>query len=273
LSCDDGEFNYERYEDDDFRYDEKEDDPEGNINGINSGCWLKDAAKIIAGLKSRKQIKQRLVNKLMREETNYAISRYFYREGVPSDYWNIVESDDCIESMVKGIFYKVTGIKHSDKLDIEVLELCVAIKKNVSLLIVYDRVGLVQKFVHSKVDEFCGQGSHGDIPKNHMRNLLAVARLHLYLSDHQSKDHSYSLYMDELSKLASDLEYYNPKATVLPTGKRFIPKWRVRHLQPLSYFYTEIVRWKIDKIKTLDERLPLDVFGDAALKIYATSST
>lgn len=262
---------YGKTEDEDFpSYTEEANGPHRGKHSIDPAS-LKEGAKIIAGLENRKQIQQRLIHKLLRDETDYAITRYLVKEAVPAEYGRIVKTGACIETLVKGIFYKVCKIRRSDSLDIEIAELCGALKKNERLSIVYDRVGMIQKFVHLKVDEICGEGSHVAIPAKHMKNLLSVARLHLNLSDLRSRDESYSLYMDALSRSAADFEYSNPKTTSLPAGKRFIPKWRVRHLKPLSHFYTRIVRQKIAGLRVLDEQLPLETYATAALAIYATS--
>jgi len=241
-----------------------------NKNLINS-ARLKEAAKIIAGMGNKKHIKNKLIHKLMLEGADYAISRYFRKELIPPNYSKIVKSNDCIEVLVKGIFYKICKIKHMDSLDLQIMELCEALRRNDACLIAYDRVGLIQKFIHGKVDEFCGEGSHEKISAKYMRNLLSVSRLHLNLSDLNAKDESYSISMDALSRSASNYEYVHPRATELPADKHFIPKWRVRHLKPLSHFDSQNNRRKISEIYTIDEQLPLAEYTQAALEIYAGS--
>lgn len=237
---------------------------------INSAL-LKEAAKIIAGTENKKQIKNKLIHKLMLIGTDYAISNYFFKESIPPNYSEIVKSHDCIEVLIKGIFYKICKIKHSDSLDLQIMELCEALRRNDAYLIAYDRVGLVQKFIHRKVNEFCGEGSHEKIPTKHMRNLLSVSRLHLNISDLNTKDEGYSIYMDEISRSASNFEYVNPRATELPADKHFIPKWRVRHIKPLSHFCSGEKRRIISKIYALNEQLPLEEYTQVALEIYAFS--
>ncbi|CAG9165234.1 hypothetical protein LMG23992_00378 [Cupriavidus laharis] len=230
---------------------------------------LKDAAKQIAGLDDKRIIRQRLVYKLMRDATDRAISRYFQCEGIPWDYRSIVESADCLETLIKGIFYKVCKIRRSEMLDEEVVALCEMHRRNDSLSIVYERVGQIQKFIHEKVDQFCGNGARDALPVKHMRNLLAAARLHLHICDINTKDASYSVYLDELSKLVSEFEYFNPHIPELPAGKQVIPRWRVRHMKPLSHFYDKSTRRKLAELQALDEGLTADAFARAALEICA----
>lgn len=232
---------------------------------------LKEAAKIIAGLESKKLIKLKLIHRLMLDETHYAISRYLKKESIPPHYSKIVESHNCIEVLIKGFFYMICKIKYSSSLDLKIAQLYEAIKKNNAQLIVYDRVSLIQKFIHGEMDRLYGEGSCNKIPANHMRILLSVSRLHLNLSDLTSKDESYSVYIDELSMSAANFEYFNPRVTELREGQHFIPRWRVRHIKPLSYFYTKSKRLKIARIYNLDEQLPLEEYSQAALEIYAIS--
>ena len=70
---------------------------------------------------------------------------------------------------------------------------------------------------------------------------------------------------------AANFEYFNPRVTELREGQHFIPRWRVRHIKPLSYFYTKSKRLKIARIYNLDEQLPLEEYSQAALEIYAIS--
>ena len=79
-----------------------------------------------------------------------------------------------------------------------------------------------------------------------------------------------SIYMNELSTSTANYEYFNPRATEVQLGKQFIPRWRVRHIKPLSYFYSRRNRQKISDIYNIDEALPLETYSQAALEIYAT---
>ena len=68
----------------------------------------------------------------------------------------------------------------------------------------------------------------------------------------------------------ANLEYFLPKETALPAGKIFFPKWRVRHLRPLSHFYMESIRKKITELEILSGNLSLEIYANEALKIYAS---
>lgn len=131
----------------------------GRESQIRQASLLKEAAKIIAGLENKKQIKQRLIYRIMRDNVDLAIDKYFEYEVIPFEYLKIIRSRDCIETLIKGIFYKVCRVRRSDFLDSEIAEVCEMLKKNDSLSIVYERVGIIQKFVHGKVDKIFGEGA------------------------------------------------------------------------------------------------------------------
>lgn len=248
--------------------------PARNSERIDDGIdaeRLKNGAKLIAGLDSAVLIKRRLIQKLMRDNIDYAIGRYLRKEGVPPIYSNIVDSKNCIETLISGILYKVCGMSSNMALNNEIAELCASLKENSARSVAYDRVGLIQRFVHDRVDGHFGVGAAARLPVKHMRNLLSVARLHLNLHDINSRDESYALYMDGLSTAMSNFEYFSPKETALPAGKTFFPKWRVRHLRPLSHFYQKTIRQKLSELDTLDDLMPAPRYAAEALQIYATT--
>ena len=145
--------------DEDEKADEDKKLEQAKADKAAESMRFKKAAKIIAGLESKKHIKIKLIHQLMLDETDYAISRYMQKESIPSHYSKIVKSHNCIDVLIKGFFYMVCKMKYSSSLDLEVAQLYETIKKNDARLIVYDRVGLIQKFIHSEVDKFYGEGS------------------------------------------------------------------------------------------------------------------
>jgi len=233
------------------------------------GDRLKNGAKLIAGLADTMQIRRRLTYKLLLENSDAAMERYLWKEGVPASYRSLVISDDCIGTLVRGMFYKVCRMRRSAELDQEIIALCDSVRKNPQHLIAYDRVGLIQRFVHGKVDAKFGEGAKSRLPIKHMRNLLSVARLHLSLHDLHSMDEDHILHLDELSTARAHVEYVSPKVPELPSGKSFFPRWRVRHFRPLSYFYEKSLRQKVIDLRGIDLCMDCRIYADMALNIYA----
>ncbi len=237
-------------------------------SAMSTAAW-KQGAKIIAGIEDNKEIRIKLIHKLMRDGTDQAIRRYLRKELIPQQYVTVVQSDQCLQVLVQGFFYKVCKVKQTVQLDIDIKELCKRVKLNAERALAYDRVGQIQKFIHTQVDELFGENFHIKISTKHMRNLLGAARLHLHLCDTNERDDDYAVYMDELSRIASRLEYVNPRPANLPPGRRFIPTWRVRHLKPLTNYYSQSARSAISSISELNLDLPHEEYMLAALRIFS----
>lgn len=234
---------------------------------------LKEAARIIAGVKSRSVIRAKLIHHLMLEETDAAIAAYFRRERIPIAYHAIVKQDDCIEILVRGIFYKVAMLPRKAALDAEVARLCTSLKANEDKLIAYERVGVLQRFVHEKLRLHGNASTVGRVRVEAMRCLLSVARLHLNLTDLQAHDPAYAVYMTEVSNARASLEYLNPSPPPpLVDGKHIYPRWRVRHLRPVSYFFRRKARRRLSVLLALDIDLPLVNYVEAACRAFALVS-
>ena len=231
---------------------------------------LKEAARIVAGLTVKSAIRAKLVQHLMREESDAAIAWYLQRERIPAPYHALIRLDDCIEILVRGIFYKVAALPRKAALDAEVARLCASLKANEEKLIVYDRVGVLQRFVHEKLRLHGGADTVERVRVEPMRCLLSVARLHLNLMDLEAHDPGYAIYMSEVSSARASLEYLSPTPPPLAVeGKQVYPRWRVRHLRPLWYFYRPKARRRISALLMTDIELAFDAYVEAACRGFA----
>lgn len=231
---------------------------------------LLEAARIIAGLTVKSAVRAKLVHYLMREETDAAIASYIRLERIPPAYHALVKLDDCLEILVRGIFYKVAALPRKAALDAEASRLCASLKANEEKLIVYERVGMLQRFVHENLRLHGNPGTVERIRVEPMRCLLSTARLHLNLVDLQARDPGYSVYMNEVSSARASLEYLSPSPPPIAVeGKRFYPRWRVRHLRPLSYFYCRKAKRRLSALLTLDIELDFDAYVEAACRGFA----
>lgn len=231
---------------------------------------LKEAARIVAGLTAKSEVRAKLVHHLMREETDVAIASYLRRERIPAAYHALVRLEDCIEILVRGIFYKVAALPRKGALDAEVVRLCASLKANAEKLIAYERVGVLQRFVHEKLRLHGEAGTGERVRVEPMRCLLSVARLHLNLVDLEACDAGYAIYMDEVSTARASLEYLSPSPPPPAVeGKRVYPRWRVRHLRPLSYFYRRKARRRLSALMALDIDLAFDAYVEAACRGFA----
>jgi hypothetical protein len=192
------------------------------------------------------------------------------RERIPAPYHALIRLDNCIAILVRGIFYKVATLPRTVALDAEIARLCASLKANEEMLIAYERVGVFQRFVHEKLHLHGDPGTVQRVRVEPMRCLLSAVRLHLNLVDLEARDPGYAVYMNEVSSARASLEYLSPSPPPIAVeGKRVYPRWRVRHLRPLSYFYRRKAQRRLSALLTLDIELAFDAYVEAACRAFA----
>ena len=236
---------------------------------LENSWRFKVAAKLVAGLSDNRAIKLALIKKVHHESMDSAIVRYMAKEALPEYYAAILKSPNCIERLVEGVLYRVCKLKASQTLTEQIGGLSSSMRSNPDRLAVYDRVTLMQQFIHKTVDHFLGVGAARSIPVLPMKNALSAARLHLGIFDVIDRRPGYVIYIDSLSTAALQFEYDEPRQSTAPFGKRTWPRWRVRHLRPLSYFFPVERRTLLQALRSLDESAPSDEFVKRALLLYA----
>ncbi len=230
---------------------------------------FKEGTKAVAGLSWNKQIKLALIHKVHQDGLDSAIIQYMAKEALPAYYAAILKSHQCIDRLVQGILCKVCHIRTNLALDEQIGELSSTVRNNPDFLSPYDRVTQIQQFIHRTADQYLGEGAACLIPVSPMKNALSAARLHLSIFDVMHHHPVYAAYLDELSRAASRLEYDEPRPFKNAPGKHYYPRWRVRHLRPLSYFYTPARFSIIEALMNVDENIASNDFVDEALRIYA----
>lgn len=252
-----------RHEDEDEDEDKK---PASNIDYSR----FKEAARIVAGLTEKSEVRSNLIQNLMREEVDWAIKRYLKIEQIPYPYHSLIRLEDCIEILLRGIFYKVVGLPRNSSLDSEIFRLCTSLRANKEKLIVYDRVSLLQNFLHEKLRRYTTiEVVENDFVKP-IRCLLSVSRLHLNLVDLEMRDPAYNVYMHEVSSARASLEYLAPSLPPLAAeGKKIYKRWRVRHLRPISYFYRRVGRRRLSALLGLDIEMPFEDYVEDACSSFA----
>lgn len=217
------------------------------------------AARISARCNSTDILKMELIKKILNDEVGYIIRRYSKKEGLPDIYHELVRQDQCLEVLTKGMLGKVANINITSSLQEDVKNTASVVSINENMDTPYRRVGAIQDFIHKKVDESYGPGASRRLPVKHMRNLLSAARLHLSIKDILKMDASYLNRI--IQKCAAEAEEEDRRAenndssspVFLESGKRFYPKWRVRHLRHASYYSKESTRELISAIQEVDE--------------------
>lgn len=238
-------------------------------NELENSSRFKLAAKLVAGINDNKKVKHALIQKVHHDSMDSAIARYMAKEALPQYYAAILKSPNCIDSLVEGILYRVCKLKASQALTEKIGSLSISMRSNPSWLTAYDRVTLMQQFIHQTVDHYLGVGAARSIPVPPMKNALSAARLHLGIFDMIDRRLGYVFYIDNLSNANLKLEYDEPRQSTAPFGKRSLPRWRVRHLRSLFYYFPVERRALIQALRNLDESAPADQFVNKALLLYA----
>ncbi len=236
---------------------------------LENSARFKEAAKLVAGISGNRKAKLALIQKVHQDSLESAIVRYMAKEALPEYYAAILESPNCIDRLVEGIFYKVCKVQPAQNLAEQISNLSNSLRSNPSKLTAYDRVTQIQQFIHQTIDQCLGVGAARSIPVVPMKNALSAARLHLCILDVIDRRPGYVAYIDSLSTATLQLEYDEPRPSTAPWGKRSWPKWRVRHLRPLSYYFPQERRALLQALRTLDENVPSDQFVYEALLLYA----
>jgi len=239
------------------------------MRSLKNPARFKEASKLIAGLSSKRAIKNVLIKKVHQNNLELAIVRYMAHEELPTYYASILKSPSCIDRLMEGILYKVCKIRPAEKLSRQIKDLSVSLRNNVDRITAYDRVSFVQQFIHQAVDRHLGVGAAQWIPVAPMKNALSAARLHLSILDVLNHGPDYVVCMDRLSAASSQLEYHKPRPSTAPLGKKSWRRWRVRHLRPLSYYFSEENRSLLRALISLDENVPSEQFVSEALNLYA----
>lgn len=236
---------------------------------LENSSRFKVAAKLVAGISGNREIKLILIQKVHRDGLDSAIVRYMAKEALPEYYAAILKSPNCIDRLVEGVLYRVCKLKAGQTLTEQIGSLSSSMRSNPGRLTAYDRVTLMQQFIHQTVDHYLGVGAARSIPVPPMRDALSAARLHLGIYDVIDRRPGYVAYIESLSTATLQLENDEPRQSTAPFGKRSWPRWRVRHLRSLSYYFPAERRALLQALRSLDEGTPADQFVNKALLLYA----
>lgn len=238
------------------------------------------AAKAIAAETSVEKMKRKLIRLCHVDDLEYAMRRYAQHEDLPSEHVELCRRNNCLEILVKGILGKVAGIPITNGLAEEIGAVCQDIRVNANLDITYARVGLIQEFIHRKVQALVEENAHLTLPRKHMKNLLSAARLHLNIYDIKARDYNYLQSIRVASKTAVRLEeaYAGSKQPPYPRNvywdgssmqKQFDIKWRVRHMRPIEHYFKRRSRRAIEKIDALKPSINLARSRQRLTELYA----
>jgi len=215
-----------------------------------------DIIKLISGFNTQKDIKEKTIKKLLEDNLEYMMFTYANKESLSYDYIYISKQKECLKILIKSIL-KENNYTLNSTIIYQIEELIKKIYDNIDKLIVYDRVALVQKFIHQKVDEKNGINAHLLLSKKLMKDILSTARLHLNLRDIQQEN-------------LKSLIFIIKKSEKISTNK-ITDKNKMRDFKSLIDFGYFNISKKIVRIYNLNEETPIEKFKKQVISIYRKS--
>lgn len=230
----------------------------------------REATKAVSHLKSVEQIQNKLLKKLIDLNLSVMIRSYSRNEKLPEEHVRAARQPRALPILLKGFF----KAHLYSELDVRILDsvetLCEKIYRNDELDIVYDRVSLLQRFVHDLIDEEIGDGQRFSLPVKPMRHLLSAARLHLNIVDFKHQSPQTLLSILKLSKQASDEERVLKRGAIsIPRGRRYILNWRVLHLDSIMQYQSIEVGNRLYGLMLISKDQDVQIFRDLAVDIYS----
>ena len=211
----------------------------------------KTIINIIAGVTENSEIYKKVMNQIFNDWINLSIYEYATKERLDISFIEVAKTDNGLSILIKSILKKY-GYDLTQSLMNEVNEFIDILKYNIFNEIVYDRVSSVQKFIHRKVEEKNGVGSHRNMNKQDMKNILSASRLFFNLQDIKSDNIVNFLNMWVKNKELMQKELEEPTEFELNSGKITSSLWKFYRMKLLLDFLSKDIQVKIKIISNID---------------------
>ena len=200
--------------------------------------WIKDHDSV--GL-SVTEFKNALFKETVYKGITYASKRYCRLEGLPSEYALAALKNSFVSDIVAshfttyGLFNTVSEIQYLDSFIDD-------LRKNKNKKSAYAKVTEIQYLIHQKANDKNGSGSHLNLDRQTMRQILSFLRLFFLVKE--AKDinlTSFKTLIIEIKENKNNLDSVVP-AYLLQANRRFIPRWKERHQHTLFYYFPAELR-------------------------------
>jgi len=188
----------------------------------------KEIIKLIAGANNNLVIKDKVSRYVYKCEFNIKIDKYVEKEELPIIFVDMAKQKDGLYIILKNFFIKNCNFTPYSDLVNDVITFTKYIYTDVNDKIVYDQVSIIQKFIHTKVQEDQGKNAHLNLNKLLMKNILSACRLHLEIHYFKYKDIDLLLEQNSITEKEANTEIYNPKKRILLPTQKYVPIWRVK---------------------------------------------
>lgn len=224
------------------------------------------AELLIGALFTPAEVRARISQYVLEGERELIIKRYAHRERLPAEFTSAAGRSDAIPILIKSFLRKVLRVFPRQDLANEILALSSELHHNCEKKTVFDRVGVIQAYIHRKADETNGAGAHLDLPNGIIRHVLSSCRLHLSIQDMFGQSITYWSVVWDAEVARSQEEAANPKAGFIPVGKRRTKYWRVPQMKPLTHFSSRKCRGILNELAKLPLQMPVEEYRRCALQ-------
>lgn len=180
---------------------------------------------------------------LLREHKQKLIKRYIRIEALPAPYADVVTQKDAVQLLVGEYFRNTVGFPLDFFEQSTIDSLAIKLSENQAKDTAYSRVADLRRCIFDIIDkEANNKQLNLPINSEDTRQLLSACRLSLLINDYISKSPSYQLEVREktMQEFAYEMSMPLEHAT-MPNGKKYIPRWKARHLHTLDYYaYAEV---------------------------------
>lgn len=196
-----------------------------------------------------------LVSKALTDGSHYYMAkRYSDRERLPYDFQLAAKESRAISILIKGLMKKGMSLFPGRILNNEISQLEHMVSRVLVGSTVYDRVGMIQNYIHLKADELWGEGGRNELPSNLMKNVLSAARLHLELDGMINHPREYWCRVWDAERRQIEVELLSPAEGFIVPGKTKQLVWRSSKMVPLTNFSGRKIREALVNIS----RIPMD---------------
>jgi hypothetical protein len=230
---------------------------------------ITEITDLIAGFSENKYVKEAVIKKVFLDFLKKDIQRYISQERIPEVFINIAVQKNALEIILKVFLKQECHFVLDANIVTRIKELSASIYENKGSLIVYNRVARIQKFIHIVIQEKYGKGSHLQLNKLKMRNLLSICRLHLEFNDIRYKSLSYLLEQEELKEEATCFDYISPVRPTLLPNQKYVPRWKYRNKHIVSPFsdYSSVKK-KIAEIEQINIIQPIEEYKEKIIGLF-----
>ena len=221
--------------------------------GVNPEQWrwmLHRAEKSFGQVDTQEDIERAFLKATMSVVRRYAVARYAGFEGL------------AFSSAITAIFpygirallfsYMAGEPSLSDRSCRKEIQRTLHLAASTPNLTAYDQTGLVRRSLHKLAIDAAGTDAHLKLDKDRMRSTLSLLRLYFANLECQVSSASELQEMQFRYEAARAAEKQGFDTSQKLTGKR-IQNWRLRSLQPLTFYFPFSVRHSLKRLLNQDE--------------------